>query len=268
MRTARHPSGRIITFTEKFHSYSVDKRKLRSVSSLLEKYFPFDADRTAALVAAKTKVSTEDVLKSWRMSAVLGTNVHAHIEALLLRQPRKPVEAVQGEEEDFYPAATAAAMKIAKHYDVVAIEAMIASPKLGIAGTVDFIGRNKKTGQILICDWKTTTSALSAFKFGSFDDPVPLPPFQHLTNSKTWRYSLQTLIYGHILRTEGYDAIYGESVTKLPMEYGIAQMGRLETGPVGTHFTRVTPESVLPRDYSAEQSVDSLLSHLTKPRVE
>jgi hypothetical protein len=265
LKTAKHPSGVDLLFDPEWHSYKFAGKRLLSISRVLDRFFPFDADAVAAKVAAKELKTVEQVKAEWLTSTVLGTNVHAHIEALLLGEPRRPVADLQGDEDLFYPAATVAANSIAAKYEVVACEAMVCSPRLRIAGTIDFIGRNRETGAIAIMDWKTSSSSASAgFRFGSFDEPCP-PPLQHLVNSKTTRYSLQVLLYGHLLRTEGYAANYGRELEEMPIEYGIVQIGRSDqhdsasSGAVSVDFQRVVPECIMRPDDLFEHTPASML---------
>ena len=260
LRKARHPSGLELTFDPKWHTYKFLGKRLTSVSRILGKYFPFDTQRVAAMVAEKELKTVDQVLAEWRMSTVLGSNVHAHIESLLLGEPRRPVGELQGDEQRFYPAATVAAHSILAQYEVLAVEAMVCSPKLRIAGTIDFLGRNRKTGAIAVLDWKTTAAPLAAFRFGTFDEPCPAP-LGHLTNAKATKYALQVLTYGHILRTEGYSKFYGKALDEQPIEYGIVQVGlSSDAQGVAPEFSRVVPELLLPADGGADYSPETLLA--------
>ena len=264
LRTAKHPSGPLLTFDTKFHSYKFLGKKLFSCSKVLDRFFPFDTDKVAAKVAIKENKTIEEVKQEWSRSTILGSNVHAHIESLLLKQPRRPIDDLQGEEEYYYPAATIAANTIAEHYETLAIEAMVCSPKLRIAGTIDFLGRNRKSGQIAVMDWKTTGGALGNFRFGSYDEPCPVP-LSHLPNYKLTRYSLQVMLYGHILKSEGYSKIYAKELDTKEMEFGIIQIGKNEDSlNAGVQFHRVVPELLLPPDDLCEMDATSMILRALK----
>jgi hypothetical protein len=264
IRTALHPSGRDLVFDTAFHSYKFLGKRMFSVSKVLDRFFPFDTERVVAMVARKENKTPEQVLHAWSQATVLGSNVHAHIESLLLNEPRKPITDLQGEEQDYYPAATIAANSISEHYDTIACEAMVCSPKMRIAGTIDFLGRNKKTGAIAVMDWKTTSGTLSGFRFGSMDEPCPAP-LGHLPNSKITRYSLQVMLYGHILKSEGYSKIYGKELDTVDLEYGIVQIGKSEGSLMAeVQFYRVVDELLVPPDDIGEYTATSMLLRALK----
>ncbi|KPA78157.1 hypothetical protein ABB37_06330 [Leptomonas pyrrhocoris] len=229
-----HPSGAEILFDAKWHQYKIGGTALRSVSKLLDKYFPFDEKRVLQLVAKKTGQPVDVIKRGWTRQALLGKNVHEYIECQLLQKPppsfmlllkRKEAreaarpadatgpthtstsaledEALHGEESLYLPVADAAVRTILAHYDCLSSEQVIAAPRWGIAGTIDFVGRNKQTNKILIGDWKTSGSVTSNFRFGSFETPCP-GCLRHLPNSKFYRYAMQVIIYGRILAREEY----------------------------------------------------------------
>ncbi|EPY23047.1 hypothetical protein STCU_03149 [Strigomonas culicis] len=229
MQRIPHPSGSVITFDPKWHQYKMGNTALRSVSKLLDKYFPFDKERILQLVSRKTGESVDAIERKWSRQALLGKNIHSYIEARLLGQPpptfmlllqnqqkraadgtaptegarRAEEELLHGEEARYLPVADAAVTRILEHYHVVAVEQVVAAPDWGIAGTIDFIGLNKRNQHILIGDWKTSGSVVSNFRFGSFESPC-IGCLAHLPNSKLYRYAMQTFIYGEILKRERY----------------------------------------------------------------
>lgn len=220
MKSVAHPSGIPILFDAKWHRYKMGGVSLRSVSKVLDGFFPFDEKRVLALVARKTGESEEVIKAKWNRQALLGKNVHEYIENKLLQRPRptfcllldklkeKPdlagvKDIIHGEEPLYLPVAEKAVEHLQQHYDVLAVEQVIASPSLGIAGTIDLLARNKKNGRILIGDWKTSGSVSSNFRFGSFETGS-MGCLRHLPNSKMYRYALQIAIYGEILRRERY----------------------------------------------------------------
>lgn len=236
LRRVPHPSGAEILFDPKWHQYKLGGTALRSVSKLLDRYFPFDEKRVLQLVARKTGQSVDVIKRNWSRQALLGKNVHEYIECRLLQKPpptftlllkrrqereaARPADAtgpaqvtttsledevLHGEEGLYLPVADAAVDTMLSHYDCVSSEQVIAAPGWGLAGTVDFIGRNRSTNRILIGDWKTSGSVTSDFRFGSFETPCP-GCLRHLPNSKFYRYAMQVVVYGHILARERYFA--------------------------------------------------------------
>lgn len=255
LKKSLHPSGVELVFDPKWHSYKFAGRRLISVSAVLNKFFPFDADMVAARVAEKQKCSVEEVKAEWKTSATLGSNTHAKIESLLLGQPMRTVEQLHGAEPAFYDAATIAANTIAANYEPIAIESMVCSRT--VAGTIDFIGRNRSTGALCIMDWKTSASAASGFRFSAWDEPCPAP-LSHLINTKMTRYAMQCLMYGELIKSQGYLKHWklGEN---LPLEYGVILISKSETGGAQVDYHKIEPASILASDHCGESSVESLL---------
>jgi hypothetical protein len=248
IRRTLHPSGRELIFESKFHKYSMtDLGLFRSVSQVLDSQFPFDQDRLSQLVAQKTGRTVAQVLEEWKLAAQLGTNTHAYIESHLshrrhlpqsdwekdkVQLPAMPV--LQGNETAYFKGADILVQDILEQYEVVALETMVCHPEAAVAGTIDFIGRNRKTGRIVVADWKTS-SASTRFQFGIFDEPTPgldskflaagssplcgVPLLSHLANTKLNRYALQVLIYGYILQSQGYANLFKEPAMDEPLEY-------------------------------------------------
>jgi hypothetical protein len=258
-----HPAGSLISFNPQYHAYSCDGVRLKAVSKYLDACFPFDEKKVSGFVAKKTGQSPEDVIRGWKKQATLGKNVHAVIESRLLNAPA-PVrhhEELHGDENKYIPVALEAVDRVLSAYDCVAVEQVIASPQLSVAGTIDFVGRNKKTGAILIADWKTSGTTTSSFRFGSFETPA-LGVLGHLSNGKISRYAMQVLIYGHILRLEGYSKFFGDAVNSLPMEYGIAQLAKNEAGDVVCELREVTVMDALPADSLFETTIEDIINGL------
>lgn len=290
---------------------------LRSVSKVLDHFFPFDEKRVLGIVSRKTG-EPEDVIKEkWSRQALLGKNVHEFIEKKILDQPpptfclllekfkgnpEKPAamkDMIHGEEPLYLPVAESAVETVKKNYDILAVEQVVACPSLGIAGTIDLLAQNKKTGKILIGDWKTSGSIRSDFRFGSFETSS-LGCLLHLPNSKMYRYALQIIIYGEILRREKYfesgffekhglKATSGKTgvINRQPhtktkgnasasvshpfccnsgspeLEYGLVHLCKEQTGDVALEFVGISESTVLPVD-----KPEMTFTHLLKQVLE
>ncbi|KAG8342780.1 hypothetical protein TRVL_06388 [Trypanosoma vivax] len=185
---------------------------------------------------------------------------------------------LHGEEEAYVAVADAAVEQMLKYYHVIAVEQVVASPTWGIAGTVDVVALNKRTGKLFIGDWKTSGSVASNFRFSIFETPC-IGCLSHLPNSKFHRYAMQVAVYGEIMRHEHYlDAgFFGRSVKPIDkrveeirlganvpsdaIEYGIVQLQKDESGSVVADFKAVTESTVLPVD-SREINFQRLLQDL------
>ena len=85
----------------------------------------------------------------------------------------------------------------ANNYICLEAEKVIASPKLGIAGTVDLL--LKKDNQLYIADWKFVRE----IKYNNIWRKAKFP-IQHLDDCNYYKYVLQLNLYSYILRKEGY----------------------------------------------------------------
>nr|CCC93422.1 conserved hypothetical protein [Trypanosoma congolense IL3000] len=325
MSRVPHPSGVDILFDTKWHQYKVGNCAFRSVSKLLDKFFPFDEKRALAAVSKKTGQTVEEVKASWNRQALLGKNIHEYIECklrglppptwtLLLKRKRRKEEAallqdetkikkkkkkkkihgdplnhgdnaaegdtkpeasrkkkdfldtvLHGEEEAYMVVADRVVETIENNYDIVAVEQVVASLSWGIAGTIDFVARNKRTGKLLIGDWKTSGTVTSGFRFGHFETPCE-GCLMHLPNSRFHRYAMQVIVYGEILKYEHYleNGFFGKKIEPLnseigeisltpdmvgeALEYGVIQMQKNEVGSVCVDFKEVKESIVMPMD--------------------
>lgn len=264
MRTAPHPSGKILHFDTRRHAYAMGGgARLMSVSAVLNQHFPFDADRIARIVATRTDRTVAAVLAEWTLAARLGSSVHGFLEDALRASPEAvatiaPRADAVPEAAAFYPAAAAAVRRLTAAYEILAIEAMVCSPRLGVAGTIDVVARNRRTGAVLVGDWKTSGTPDSGFRFGSFDASCPAAlGLGHVPNGKATRYAMQVLAYGYLLRSEGYlpgllGLRPGEAAP--PLEYGLMLLSRTQpavgaaTGDAstGTHAPPQPPQTPPP----------------------
>jgi hypothetical protein len=219
--------------------------RLKSVSTCLAACFPFDAEKVSGCIAKETGQSSEEVKLGWKKQYTLSSNVHKAIKTRLSKPTTTQVHELHGEEQKYIPAALEAVNKVLVDYDCIATEFVIASLRHNVGGLVDFIGRNKKTGAILIVDWKATTGYNRTI---GLDETPALGLLSHLPNRKRSRYAVEVLAYGHILRQEGYEEIFGESMNM--MEYRVVQLAKNLTGDVVCEHRTVTGMDVLQTDRS------------------
>ena len=112
---------------------------------------------------------------------------------------------------------------------------------------IDFLCKNKQNGNFCILRVSTTTSTLSSFRFGSFDERVPLAPLDHLPNTRISKFSLEVLLQGLILRGEGYSRFFGQEIDQPGgIEYGVVQFGKSDSYiDIAFDLTKVTEESLM-----------------------
>eukprot|EP00759_Apiculatamorpha_spiralis_P028923 PhF_6_TR31391/c0_g1_i2/m.45979 len=174
-----HPSGKWIHFDSTKHTYSMQhtityqtppssssyskKKKskavataqqqqvttmttnvaLRSTSSILDTFFPFDKDGISKAVAMKQNVPQDVVLAAWNSQRDIGSAVHTLFEKSILEKRF----VAGGGGELLGPAHEAAVERVLpwllKEYDFLAVEQIVAAPELFVAGTIDAVARNK-----------------------------------------------------------------------------------------------------------------------------
>jgi len=199
-----HPSGKMICLDVETHTYTFHKKKtLRSVTTILNNWFPFNKEKISVIVATKLGITPGEVIEMWQKQADMGTAVHAVIEESLKAKAYLPSEATKQGIEPGYSVAIQKLIPILQEkYDFLHTEYLVGCPDLSVAGTIDAVGMNKKTGRLTIFDWKTQgkpTPKRSMF----FEECCPAP-LDHLTMNKVNRYMLQLYTYKFIAQREGY----------------------------------------------------------------
>lgn len=163
------------------HTYTVNGKKLTSVSKWIEQFVPpFPKEKIAEAIAKRDKVNTQDVLNKWKLKGQIaldqGNWVHGSIEYYLKHDKdftNKPVEEFK---------------KIASG-NVYHSEVIVHDDKY--AGTVDLIEVIEK-GKVKIHDFKTNADLYK--KNGKL-----LGEYSHLDNTPINRYTLQLNKYKELL---------------------------------------------------------------------
>ena len=206
-KRAIHPSGTEILFQPDTHSYFVGETELISATSMIYAHFPlFDAQSIAAKKAKKDKTTAEALLVKWeegrKEASALGNAVHLMAETILTKKDLNAADSLASSDRElkYLNALKHAIPKILRNYEVVELEKIVFSPQYLAAGTIDILLRNKKTGNLLVADWKTNKE----IKFSSFRGERGHGPCSHLLNCNYIHYSLQLSLYKEILSQEGY----------------------------------------------------------------
>ena len=181
-----NPNNPHISLNE-YHVYTdSDGIVYKSVSSILNKYKePFDRLGIAEKVAKAKGLSIEEVLNSWELAALYGTNVHKQLEGFF-----------NGEDygidliENHIPRLQQWKRQNVKFYT----EVILSDRQSRIAGTADLI-IEKPTGEWSIVDWKTSKS-INKFAYGGGKMKGIL---SHLDDCNFVHYSLQLSIYACLL---------------------------------------------------------------------
>ena len=134
---------------------------------------------------------------SWKAKATnstdnIGTPAHEYAEAIILgRTPPKPKTDIQRLHQGMIDFALS---RINTTHEIYMPEAIVFDPLFLVAGQIDLIGRNKKTGALAILDYKTCES-ITADSYGK----RALPPIAHLPDSKVSHYAMQLSTYAYLL---------------------------------------------------------------------
>jgi hypothetical protein len=97
-------------------------------------------------------------------------------------------------------------MNFTKVFNLVpyGIELCIYSKRLKLAGTIDFVAKNKD-GTLDIYDWKRTPHLELANPYNKYSTVV-----NHIPDTNFWHYTLQLNLYKHLLEME-----YDKKVNKM-----------------------------------------------------
>ena len=207
-KVAEHPSGLKIIFNEEEHTYHVDGTPYMSVTKLIHSQFPeFDTDKIAGKYAKKHGRTKDDVLMEWdaknKEACEYGTNVHLYCENLLLDKPLP--EPISEKAAACFPVVEKFIGKLRERYELIDSEKIVFCPEFRISGTVDLLMRHKKTGNIVMMDWKTNKAIKKTNDWGERGRNF----LRHLPHCNFTHYCLQLNIYKYILEREGYfDKIY------------------------------------------------------------
>lgn len=201
-------------FDEKSHVYAKDETgnsEYISVTTLIERFFPFDLKRYIERKAEEEKRTEEDVLDEYLLmrdeAAEKGTFLHNQIENFL---KKSEFDSDSKEFElflDFYN-------KEIKARNLVFFDAekMIFSDKYNVAGTIDCLFKKNGKDEYVMLDWKRSKKLIIDGRPRIFGYGYALSELSSLDNSSFNRYSLQQNIYKHIVETE-----YGIKISSMKL---------------------------------------------------
>ena len=197
-----------IAFEDESHKYHhprdlTGNAEYISVTTIIDRFFPFDMDRFIQVKAKREERTEEDVLnefiKNRDEASEQGTFMHEQIEFFL-----------KGEDYDsnskefimfkkFYEE-----IVVAKGFEFVEAEKKILLDEFNVAGTVDALFKKPNKEEYLIVDWKRSKKLVvdgrpKKYGFGSASSEL-----SHIDNSSYYKYALQQNIYKYILETK-YD---------------------------------------------------------------
>jgi hypothetical protein len=197
-----------IAFDEETHKYLHSKDETGnaeyiSVTTLIERFFPFDLKRYIEKKASDEERTEEDILTEYLIirdeAAEKGTYLHKQIENFL-----KGIEYDSNSKEfelflDFY-------RNEIKSRNLIFLEAekVIFSNKHNVAGTIDCLFKKNDCNEFVILDWKRSGKLIIGGN-GEPDKrgfPIGIKELADLNNCSYYRYCLQQNIYKNIVENE------------------------------------------------------------------
>lgn len=154
-----------------------------------------------ALYTFKREMTFAEICDAWQQNGTRacnrGTEAHLQMQLCVEGEPYRAddPEVVCGQRVlDLLP----------DEWEAFAAEKEIFSEQADLAGSVDLIIRNTRTGQVAVIDWKCTDKLQD--KLHGFGSKKLAAPMHHLDDSDGAQYGLQLSIYRWILAEEyGYD---------------------------------------------------------------
>ena len=261
-RENKHARDEHISFEESTHTYTVRGQKVGiSVTGLIASVETehFDAPCIAAQLAASARPSerystfdeatqtriplkAEEILGLWDLARDLGTDLHAKIERALNGLPVVFDSDNAPNAVEFAQFQRWWAEQLAAGYEAYRTEWVIyEGPQL--AGSIDFLMKNKATGELSIVDWKRCLTSGSGFS-SAWKGKKMLPPLHHLEETKLNHWKVQVNIYRAILEKH-----YGVKIAEMMMVVLYADQR----------------EAVVFTHEREEAAVDALISSLSVP---
>lgn len=192
-----------IAFEDETHIYHHPKdatgnAEYISVTTLIDRFFPFDIDRYIEGKATKENRDPKEVLdeflKNRDEAAEKGTEMHENIEHFLIGKPH----ATSSKEFSMY----------LKFYQEVILkfgfefyeaEKRILLEEYNIAGTVDALFKKPNSNEYIMLDWKRSKKLVVDGYPKKYGYGFALSELNHLDNSSFYKYALQQNIYKYIL---------------------------------------------------------------------
>lgn len=191
-----------LDFDDKKHEYSVNGKKLQSVTTFVKTFFkPFDVGKVSKLVAKARRAKGEknkkgkpinawDVRREWKASATFGTKVHAEIEKYIGR-------GVPPEEQKAVQAITWLQLSPYINHNLLS-EVKVYNREIGLAGTIDLLAEDNNT--VTLIDWKTNKKIRKdGVKRRLNEVSMKVKDCNYI------HYTLQLSLYAYLLELEGYN---------------------------------------------------------------
>lgn len=201
----RHPLDSQINFDEPTHTYTVNGRVFKSVTTIVEECFEqFDAEYWSKKKAPSLGLTPQQVKRMWEKKGEearnLGTQLHEKIERYYLGQSNISDDTYRLFEKftQLY------------HLSPYRTEWTIFDEDTQIAGTLDFL--NFQNEVFTIYDWKRSNKVVVCGKAETYSKwgKKAFNPISHVPDTTYWHYALQVSIYRYILE-KNYNIVVSKS---------------------------------------------------------
>lgn len=179
-----------------------------SGTRFVHKFVPaFDPDNKIALKKAQERgVSVEQIHFEWKQKSAaaceMGTRVHATAEDFFYNRPMRFQPQSDKEHRLMYAAITAA-KEFRSRLKIIGVEQLVGDLDSQLAGSIDLLAYDEKSGEYWILDWKTNEKIERENRFRGAAQMMNFP-IAHLYNCNYVHYSLQLSTYEMLLRHAAY----------------------------------------------------------------
>jgi len=195
-----------IAFDEESHKYLHPKDETGnaeyiSVTTLIERFFPFDLKRYIERKAEEENRTEDEVLDEYLLmrdeAAEKGTYLHSQIENFLSGKKFDSDSKEFSLFLDFYNKEV-----VLRKLKFSEAEKIIFSNRHNVAGIIDCLFKKNDNDEYVMLDWKRSKKLIIDGRPRVFGYGYALSELNTLDNSSYNRYCLQQNIYKHILETE------------------------------------------------------------------
>jgi hypothetical protein len=199
----REVTQEAVAFEDETHTYRhsqdlTGNAEYMSVTTLIDRFFPFDLNRYITKKAEDEERDTTEVMDEFLAvrdeAANYGTTMHEAIERFL----KSGLENSQSPEfrlfKKFYEDVV-----LNFGFEFVDAEKRVLLEKYNVAGTIDALFRKPDTGELILIDWKRSKNVVVDGHPKKYGYGFALSKLNHLDNSSYYKYALQQNMYKYML---------------------------------------------------------------------
>lgn len=202
-----HNQNNNLKFVEQTHKYFINSEEYISVTTKIQKYFPFKRDEVSKIIAEKNWTTEKEVTDEWDALTKNGSAIHELIEQYLKNENL-------GDKLQYINHAITF-LQDHKEFEIIASEIRVFSKKYKVAGSIDLIVKDKSTNKLYTIDWKTSRKDINKSDFWEMGKK----PFNKIPKNKFYQYSLQLSTYNKILKEEYGVEIWDSYIVHLKNDF-------------------------------------------------